>query len=260
VDTRVIAVAGAASRHAGVLAGVVGCAALAAWEVMARAGLLAPLLFPAPSVIAWKVAALAGSGELARQTGATLSRMSLGLVLGGVPGAAAGLAMGSSRRLRVLLDPIVAALHPVPKIALLPLVMIAFGIGEASKIVVIAVSAFFPMLIGAMAGVRQISPIHFEVARSCGASRVKVLTRVVLPGSLPLLIAGTRLALNTALLLTMAVELVLTQNGLGSMIWMAWQTLRVEQLYASLIVVSALGWFFNTVLERLAARLAPWHA
>ena len=133
-----------------------------------------------------------------------------------------------------------------------------FGIGDGSKVVVIAVSAFFPMLISAMAGVRQISPIHFEVARSCGASRTKILTRVVLPGSLRLLIAGTRLALNTALLLTMAVELVLTQNGLGSMIWMAWQTLRVEQLYASLIVVSALGFLYNALLARLADRLVPW--
>jgi NitT/TauT family transport system permease protein len=175
-----------------------------------------------------------------------------------VPGAALGLAMGSSQRLRSLLDPIVAALHPLPKIALLPLVMVVFGIGDWSKVFVIAVSAFFPLLVSAMAGVHQISPIHFEVARSCGASRAKVLTRVVLPGSLPMLVAGARLALNTALLLTMAVELVLTQNGLGSMIWMAWQTLRVEQLYAVLIVVSVLGFVFNTLLERLGARLAPW--
>jgi ABC-type nitrate/sulfonate/bicarbonate transport system permease component len=248
------------ARYAGVLAAAGVCAAIFGWEVAATAGVLSPLLLPAPSVIARQVAALVASGELARQTGATLSRMFLGLILGGVPGAAVGLAMGWSRRLGRLLDPLVAASHPLPKIALLPLVVVVFGIGDSSKIVVIAVSAFFPMLVSAMAGVRQISPIHFEVARSCGARQAKVLTRVVLPGSLPMLVTGTRLALNTALLLTMAVELVLTQNGLGSMIWMAWQTLRVEQLYAALIVVSALGFLFNALLERLGTWLAPWQA
>jgi NitT/TauT family transport system permease protein len=254
----VTAVGRAAWRHGGLLAAAGACTSVAAWEALARAGRLPPLFVPAPSAIAATTVALVSSGELPAHIAATLWRVFLGLVLGGVPGAAAGLAMGWSRRLGGLLDPVVAALHPVPKIALLPLLLVVFGIGEASKVVVIAVSAFFPMLINAMAGVRQISPIHFEVARSCGASKVKILTRVVLPGSLPLLIAGARLALNTALLLTVAVELVLTQNGLGSLIWMAWQTLRIEQLYASLFVIGALGLLFNLALERLAERLAPW--
>jgi ABC-type nitrate/sulfonate/bicarbonate transport system permease component len=247
-----------ARRRTGVLTTAAVCGVVAIWEALARGGRLPPLILPAPSAIASQMIALVASGELAAQTAATLSRTFLGLVLGGLPGAAAGLGMGLSRRLRGVLDPVVAALHPVPKIALLPLVLVAFGIGESSKIAVIAVSAFFPMLISAMAGVRQISAIHFEVARSCGATPAKVLTRVVLPGSLPLLLAGVRLSLNTALLLTIAVELVLTQNGLGSMIWMAWQTLRIEQLYVSLLVISVLGLLFNLLLARLAAWLAPW--
>jgi NitT/TauT family transport system permease protein len=114
------------------------------------------------------------------------------------------------------------------------------------------------MLIGAMEGVRQISPIHFEVARNCGASPAKVLARVVLPGSLPMLLAGARLALNTALLLAIAVELVLTKNGLGAMIWMAWQTLRVDRLYAALVAIAALGVAFNAILQRLSSTLVPW--
>jgi NitT/TauT family transport system permease protein len=233
-------------------------AGVAVWEGAARLGWLPPLLLPAPSAIASRTAAMAASGELLRQTTATMARVLLGLGLGGVTGAIAGLAMGWSRRARALGDPLVAALHPIPKIAILPLIMVVFGIGEPAKIVVIATSAFFPMLIGAMEGVRQISPIHFEVARNCGASRMKVLTRVVLPGSLPLLLAGARLALNTALLLTIAVELVLTQNGLGSMIWMAWQTLRIDRLYASLLVVAVLGVLCNALLQRLSATLVPW--
>ncbi len=236
----------------------VAVGAVAGWEAASRQGWLSPLLFPAPSAIAAKTAALMASGELPRQTAATMSRVFIGLVLGGVPGAVVGLLMGWSRRARALGDPLVAALHPIPKIAILPLIMVAFGIGETSKIVVVAVSAFFPMLISAMEGVRQISPIHFEVARNCGASRLKILTRVVMPGSLPLLLTGARLALNTALLLTIAVELLLTESGLGSMIWMAWQTLRIDQLYASLFVIAVLGVLFNALLQYLSARLVPW--
>jgi ABC-type nitrate/sulfonate/bicarbonate transport system permease component len=252
VDTRVTGGARRGGWHAAVLPGIAASAAVAGWEAAARLGWLPPLLLPAPSAIALKIAALVASGELLRQTAATVWRVVVGLALGGVPGALAGLAMGWSRRARALGDPLVAAMHPLPQI------VVVFGIGEASKIAVIAVSAFFPMLINAMEGVRQISPIHFEVARNCGASPAKVLARVVLPGSLPLLMAGARLALNTALLLTIAVELVLTQNGLGSMIWMAWQTLRVDQLYASLLAIAILGVLFNAVLQRLSAGLVPW--
>jgi len=120
------------------------------------------------------------------------------------------------------------------------------------------VAVFFPMLINTMAGVRQISPIYFEVAKNYGASLFKVLTRVVVPGSLPLVLTGTRLALNTALVLTIAVEVVAAQEGLGEMIWFAWQTLRTEELYATLIVIAALGISFNLILQRLTARLVPW--
>ncbi|MDH4209053.1 MAG: ABC transporter permease, partial [Anaerolineae bacterium] len=159
---------------------------LIAWEWSVRSGRLSALFFPAPSVVVMTIARLLESGELVVHARATLLRVVCGLVLGGVPGLLAGLAMGWWRPLREALDPLVAAVHPLPKIAVLPLIMIIFGIGESSKIVAVAVGTFFPMLINSMAGVRQISPIHFEVAKNYGASPFKVLTRVVVPGSLPL--------------------------------------------------------------------------
>jgi ABC-type nitrate/sulfonate/bicarbonate transport system permease component len=234
--------------------------ALAIWEWQVRIGGLSALFFPAPSTIARTLAQLVTSGELATHLSATLSRLFLGFALGGLPGLILGLVMGWSRRLRAIIDPLVAAAHPVPKIAVLPLIMIIFGIGESSKIVSVAVAVFFPVLINTMAGVRQISPIYFEVARNYGASLFRVLTRVVVPGSLPLVLTGTRLGINTALVLTIAVELVAAQEGLGEMIWFAWQTLRTEELYATLIVIAALGISFNLILQHLAARLLPWQA
>jgi NitT/TauT family transport system permease protein len=166
--------------------------------------------------------------------------------------------MGASRRLRVIFDPFVAGLHPIPKLALLPLFMIMFGIGETSRVAAVAVASFFPMLINAMAGVRQISPIHFEVARNYGAGRLQILSRVMLPGSLPLVLAGTRLAANIALLITIAVEIAASDTGLGALVWLSWQVLRVEQLYATLFVIAILGVGLSAGLQWLARRLVPW--
>jgi NitT/TauT family transport system permease protein len=234
--------------------------ALALWEWQASSGGLSSLFFPAPSTIVRALVRSLVDGDLLTHAGATLARVFLGFLLGGVPALFLGWAMGWSRGLRAVVDPFVAAAHPIPKIAILPLIMIIFGIGESSKVVVVAVAVFFPMLINTMAGVRQISPIHFEVAQNYGASRFKILIRVVMPGSLPLVLAGARLSLNVALLLTIAVELVAAQVGLGEMIWFAWETLRTEQLYASLVVIAVLGIGFNLVLQRLTTHLLPWQA
>lgn len=223
-------------------------------------GSISALFFPAPSTIAQTVVRLVASGKLAANVSATLSRVGLGFALGALPGLVLGLAMGQSRPLRAAIDPFIAAAHPLPKIAVLPLIMIIFGFGESSRVVVVAVGSFFPMLINTVAGVRQISPIHFEVAESYGATLFKVFTRVIVPGSLPLVLTGARLSLNIALLITIAVELVAAQEGLGEMIWFAWQTLRTEEIYAALVVIALLGVGFNLLLQRLTLRLVPWHA
>lgn len=219
------------------------------WEIWAYMGWVSALFFPAPTTIAQTFIEQLLNGELLEDLFTTLSRLVLGLLFGGSTGLLLGLFMGWSPRIRSLIDPFVAALHPVPKISVLPLVMIIFGIGEASKIALIAVSTFFPMLINTMAGVRQIAPIHFEAAKNYGARNYKLLTRVILPGSLPLILTGARLALNTALVITIAVELLTAQEGLGATIWLAWETLRTENLYVALVVTALLGSGFNYVLQ-----------
>jgi len=231
---------------------------LLAWEICARSGLLPALSFPAPSFILRSLIRLIRTGTLPSSLGITLLRMAYGLGLGGAAGLILGLLMGWSARLRAVVDPLVAAAHPVPKIALLPLVMLIFGVGEASRVVVIALAAFFPMLISTMAGVRQISPVYYEVAANYGASATQEFTRIVLPGSLPFVLSGLRLALNSALLLTIAVELVNAQDGLGALIWFAWETLRTDELYATLAVTAMLGTGGNYLLQKLTFHVVPW--
>jgi ABC-type nitrate/sulfonate/bicarbonate transport system permease component len=240
------------------LLGIVILAGLIGWEFLARHGVLSPIFFPPPRRIARSMVESFANGELLANLGATLSRVLLGLGLGGIPGLMLGLGMGSSARLRSLVDPFIAAVHPIPKIAMLPLVMVVLGIGEASKIAVITMSAFFPLLINAMAGVQQISPIHFEVVENYGANRMRVLTAVIFPGSLPLVLAGCRLAFNSVLTVTIAIEVVAAQTGLGAMIWFAWQTLRIEELYAGIVITAILGNLANFLLQSLTARLVPW--
>jgi NitT/TauT family transport system permease protein len=229
------------------------------WELWAARRPDLAILCPAPTTIATVLARQTESGELPRTVAATLERVGKGFLLGGVPALLLGLAMGVSPGVRSVADPMVAAAHAIPKIAVLPLFMVVLGLGEAPKIAVVGLAAFFPIAISTMAGVRQISPIHFEVARSYGASTLRVLWRVVVPGSLPQVLAGVRLGLNSALLVTIAAELVSARDGLGAAIWLAWQTMLVERLYATLAVTAVLGILMAGGLRWLEARLVPWH-
>ncbi|CAA9258925.1 MAG: ABC transporter, permease protein (cluster 10, nitrate/sulfonate/bicarbonate) [uncultured Chloroflexia bacterium] len=233
-------------------------ALLMTWEWGARSGYITALFFPAPSAIATTLGKMLDDGALTMHLGASLRRVLLGILFGGVPGLLLGLMIGWSRRLHRVIDPLIAATHPIPKIAILPLIMVVFGVGETPKVIIAATSAFFPMVVSTATGARQINRIYFEVARNYGASPLKVLARVVLPGSLPFMLSGLLLALNITLLLTIAVEMVSGYSGLGSMIWFAWETMRVEEIYASLTVITLLGIGFNLMLQRLSRLLVPW--
>jgi len=235
-------------------------AGLAAWEFGARRGWIPSLFFPAPSTVFHRLVDLSESGELAKHVSATVARMAVALVLGGGFGLVLGLLLGYSPRLRVVVDPFIAALHPVPKMALLPLILLIFGLGFFSKALAVAISAFFPMVINTMAGVLQIDPNYYDVAKLHGVGRRQIFWRIVLPGSMPMTLAGARMALNRALGATIGLELITAQNGLGSMLFFAWQTYRTEELYATIFVIAVFGYLFRRIVNTVAARLVPWQA
>jgi len=199
------------------------------------------------------------SGELIVEVRTSLLRVISGFVIGGSLGLLIELMMGWSKRLRRILDPIFASLHPVPKIALLPVVLIIFGFGESSRIFLISLAAFFPMLINSMAGVQQIPPIFFEVAEDYKAPRWLIFRRVILPGSLPQILTGARLALNLSLVITVVVELRMSNVGLGSVLWKSWETLRTTYLYSAVFIIAFLGITMNYLIAFLRVRLIPWH-
>lgn len=228
------------------------------WEGCSRLGWLSAFFFPPPSVIGKSLYDLLRNGQLWRHLSATLVRVGLGFALGGFSGVVVGIMIGWSVKLRFYIDPIIAILHPIPKIAILPLVMVIFGIGEISKLITIGLVVFFPVVINTMTGIRQIDPTYIEIARNLGAGRWLIFTRILIPAGLPLTMAGIRLGLNSAFLITVAVELLASLEGMGALIWLAWQTFRIERLYVGLLTIAVLGLGFNLALNALSAAIIPW--
>jgi len=232
---------------------------LAIWEYCARAGKISALIFPAPTFIIQSFFTDLVHGVYTKDTLISLSRMFTGIIIGGGTGLVLGLIMGWSKPVRKTLDPIISALLPIPKLTLLPMALIIFGLGETSRTVMVSISAFFPMLINAMVGVAQINPTYYEVIENYGASRFDVFRKVVLPGSLPFVLSGCRLSFQAALMITIGVEMMWGNNGLGSVLWLAWETMRMTNLYAVLIIISTIGVGFNWLLGYLQVVLLPWH-
>jgi NitT/TauT family transport system permease protein len=229
------------------------------WEILAQRGKLSAIIFPAPSLFLTTFFNSLLAGEYLADTLISLKRLIAGFMLGGSSGLLLGLVMGWSKRVRNIFDPIIAAIHPVPKFALLPMVIIFFGIGNASKIAMVSIASFFPMLINTMAGVLQINPTYYDVVENYGATRFDVLKTVILPGSLPLVMTGARLSLKAALTITVGVEMVFGNTGLGSQLWLAWETMRMINLYSILLIVSFIGFASNFILEKSKKLLLPWH-
>jgi NitT/TauT family transport system permease protein len=233
-------------------------AILASWEILGRLGFLNPLFFPVPSLILAAFMTLLANGELQSNLTITLFRVFAGFLIGTIPGIIIGLWMGASKRVRLLLDPIIAATYPIPKLAIFPLLMVIFGIGELSKVAAIAIGCFYLVLINAMAGVRNINRTYFDVAQNYGASPGQVFLRVILPASLPLIFAGIRLALGTALVVVVGVEFVSANHGIGAMIWTAWETFEIEKLYVGIGICAVLGLLFTLALKKVEEHLTPW--
>lgn len=231
---------------------------LAAWELSVRAGLVDRRFIPAPSIILIALWEMLASGELARHVGASLWRIIAGFTIGVVPAVLLGLWMGLSRPVRAVVDPLIAAVYPIPKIAILPLLMVFFGIGEASKIAVVAISAFFPILINTYTGVATVDRIYLDVAQSFGASRTLVFRRVVFPGALPVIFAGVRLALGVCLIVIVSAEFVAARSGIGFLIWSSWEILLIDKMFVGLLVIAAIGTLMNILLKEIQRRAIPW--
>lgn len=232
---------------------------LAVWEFAARTGAINTAFFPAPTTIIATAAAQAQTAQFWGDLAISLQRIAIGLIMGAVPGVLVGLAMGLFRPVRDALNPLIAALFPIPKIALLPLLLLIFGIGETSKYVTIAINVFFLMTINTFAGVVSTPRIYFEVAENLRASRLKTYLSVALPGALPGIFTGLRICMGTALILLVAVEFSTADSGVGYRIWWAWTVFWVDTMYVGFLVIALLGLGFSYAVDFLERLIIPWH-
>jgi ABC-type nitrate/sulfonate/bicarbonate transport system permease component len=260
------------------------------WELLAGSGILNPRWFPPPSQIAvalweltvsydrfnrssligrpWLVPEFfaergwAGVQALVRESHvwATLSRVLGGFLIGALPGVLVGMVMGLNRTVRMMLDTTMSAIYVLPKIAIFPILMLVFPnpFGEGPKIAVVAISAFFLVAISTMAGVQGLDKVYLEAGRNFGASRWQMFRHVILPGALPIVFSGLRLALGTALIVIVAVEFVRADRGVGFLIYYYWQVLVTPRMYAALVVVMALGVGLTALLQWVERRVMPW--
>lgn len=231
---------------------------LVAWEVLVRAGLVDVRFFPAPTSIVGTFVGVTASGELWQHLYTSLSRIVIGFLMGAVPALILGIVLGLSRLARAVASPMIYALYPVPKVAILPLVMLIFGLGEMSKYVIIAIAVFFLVILNTMAGVVQLDRIYFDVAKNFNASRRDFYVNVVVRGALPSIFTGLKLAMGVALIVLVTAEFVGARSGLGVMIFEAWQVFAIERLFVGLVVVSFLGYSLSLLMDELQRLLVPW--
>jgi len=227
------------------------------WELLVQARLLDRRFFPAPSSIVGTFVQLART-SLPGHIGISLSRAAVGFAIGAVPAILLGVVMGLMPLVRAALQPIVGALFAIPKVAILPLVMLMFGLGEQSKWAIIAIAVFFQVLISTAAGVANIDRIYLDVGRNFGAGRLATLWTIALPGALPVIFAGIRLGWGVSLLLLVTAEMVAAKAGLGFLIWQSWQTFFVEEMYVGLVTIAVLGMLSFWLLDLLEGWLIPW--
>lgn len=263
---------------------------LLVWQIAGDAGLLNPTWFPPPSRIAaalWELTVtfdrfsgtsligrpwlwsqayaeggLAGVRAMVAESHvfATLMRVGVGFVAGAVPGVLLGVVMGLNQTIRLMLDTTLSAIYVLPKIAIFPLVMLMFAnpFGEGPKIVVVALAVFILVTINTMAGVRSIDKVYLMAGRNYGAGGLQMLWHVILPGAMPVIFAGLRIALGTAMIVIISVEFLRAKQGVGYLTYYYWEVLQPEKMYAGLLVVMMLGIGLSAMLQGIERALMPW--
>jgi NitT/TauT family transport system permease protein len=243
------------------VARVVGLAGLLAlWELVTRTGWVPPLFLPSPLGVLAAGAEMVRSGELLVHVATSLGRILLGFGLGALGGVAVGLAVGVFSLAEAVGTPLIAATFPIPKIALLPLLILWLGIGEASKVAVIMLGVFFPMAINTYAGVRHADPLLLRAAVSFGAGRWSLVRKVMLPSALPMIFAGLKLGAGTSLLLLVAAEMIAAASGIGFLVLHAQNLMETTKLMVGIVLLSLLGVCSHWLLTRLERAVIPWRA
>jgi sulfonate transport system permease protein len=231
---------------------------LAVWQALFHLGWLQPIILPPPSRIALAFWDLLKSGAMARHVGISVLRVLEGFGIAAVLGLALGVAIGLSRTLDRLTELIIQVIKPIPPIAWIPLAILWFGIGEQSKVYIIFLGAFFPIIINTIDGIRQTDHKFVEVARILEVPRCKFVRQVVIPGALPAIMTGLRVGLMVAWMCVVAAELIAAGSGIGYLIMDARQLSQSDVVLVGMITIGVIGKLMDSLIKQLEKRLIGW--
>lgn len=237
---------------------------LAVWWAVTALQLISPLFLPAPQQVLHQLVVIASpqgfmDATLWQHLAASLGRILVALLAAVVIGVPVGIAMGLSDTVRGLLDPLIEIYRPVPPLAYLPLMVIWFGIGETSKILLIYLAIFAPLTLSTVAGVRSVAQVRIRAAQALGANRWQLLRFVVLPSALPEILTGIRIGLGVGWSTLVAAELIAATRGLGFMVQSAGEFLATDVVIAGISVIAIIAFGLELGLRALQRRLTPWH-
>lgn len=255
---------------------IVPLTVLVIWQFLSQSGLIKPVILPPPTAILMRWyqylsptealgsdpatwGAWLASSELLADTYASLHRVVIGFVIGAGLALPLGLLMGASRRIEGLFDPLIQFLRPIPPIAYIPLSILWFGLGNPPAIFLIAIGAFFPVLLNTSAGVRTVDSVYIRAARNLGASPPTLFCRVMLPAAMPYILSGVRIGIGTAFIVVIVAEMIAVNSGLGYRILEAREYLWSDKVIAGMFSIGLLGLCIDLGISRLNHYLLRWH-
>src|SRR5258707_15013359 len=258
--TRPVAFRGAgftpkAGRYSGWIALIL---VIGLWQLAGSAGWINPLFLPAPSAIALAIYQLAISGALWHHVSVSVMRIGSGWILGTAAGVIVGFGIGLSTLARGVGITFISALFPIPKVALLPLLILWLGIGEEPKIATIALGVFFSTAISVYSGVDAVPRNLIRMAQSFNVPFHAIVTRVIWPGAMPSILAGFRITASVALLLVVSAEMIGAQYGIGAFVLQAGNLMQTDQLLAGVVILSLFGLAVGRLINWLETRLLHW--
>lgn len=225
------------------------------WQLLAATGLAPPALLPRPGAVFLRLVTQLGSGEFLHNVWATLFRLFSGFALALALGVTLGLGAAVSQRVEAVLRPLIRILAPVPKIALYPALILTLGFDDASKIVLVAADALFPILLATLAGAKAVEPKLVWAARAAGTSQAGTIPKVVLPAALPSILTGCRIGLVVSCIVVFLAEMITSTDGLGYVLVRAVRNFQSVDMFVPLIAISLLGLTLNGLLAAARKRL-----
>jgi sulfonate transport system permease protein len=229
------------------------------WQILSQVGIISTRILPAPTEIVEAAVRLTLSGELIRNVGISLYRALAGFLIGGSIGLSLGVLNGLSRPAERLLDSSLQMIRNIPHLALIPLVILWFGIGDSARIFLVALGVFFPIYINTFAGIRAIDPNLLEMGRVYGLSRKQLFWQIVLPGALPNLLVGLRYALGLMWLTLIVAETIAANSGIGYMAMNAREFMQTDVVLMSILLYALLGKVADSIVRVLEQWWLPWH-